>query len=93
MYVSTAMRPNNSADACDTMVTTKLDYCNAALAGLPQSPLGVQNSAGHLIFEMSIHKHATACLYSYTGYQYAGTSSSNFDASCTQSSMGHVERI
>ena len=48
------------------MVISRLDYCNAALAGLPQAtvtPLQrVQNLAARLIFEVSTREHVTPCL-------------------------------
>ena len=49
-----------------TMVISRLDYCNAALACLPQatiSPLQrVQNSAARMIFELSTREHVVPCL-------------------------------
>ena len=48
------------------MVISRLDYCNAALAGLPQATIAplqrVQNSAARLIFELSTRDHVTPCL-------------------------------
>jgi len=47
-------------------VISRLDYCNAALAGLPQvtvAPLQRgQNSAARLIFKLSSREHVTPCL-------------------------------
>jgi len=49
-----------------TMVISRLDYCNAALAGLPQATVApvqrVQNSAARLMFNLSSHEHVTPCL-------------------------------
>ena len=48
------------------MVISRLDYCNAALAGLPQATVAplqrVQNSAARLIFKLSSREHVTPCL-------------------------------
>ena len=48
------------------MVICRLDYCNAALAGLSQATVAplqrVQNSAARLIFKLSSPEHATPCL-------------------------------
>jgi len=47
-------------------VISRLDYCNAALAGLPQATVAplqrVQNSAARLIFKLSSREHVTPCL-------------------------------
>jgi len=47
-------------------VICRLDYCNAALAGLPQATVApiqrVQNSAARLIFKLSSPEHVTPCL-------------------------------
>jgi len=44
-------------------VISRLDYCNAALAGLPQATVAplqrVQNSAARLIFKLSSREHVT----------------------------------
>jgi len=49
------------------MITSRLDYCNSVLAGLPKQstlePLQkVQNCAARLIFNSSHHDHITPCL-------------------------------
>jgi len=47
-------------------VISRLDYCNAALVGLPQATVAplqrVQNSAARLIFKLSSREHVTPCL-------------------------------
>src|SRR5260221_414056 len=48
------------------LILSRLDYCNAALAGLPQSttrPLQrVQNAAARLILDIRPHEHITPAL-------------------------------
>ena len=48
------------------LVISRLDYCNAALAGLPQTTIAplqwVQNAAARLIFELGPREHITPCL-------------------------------
>ena len=79
------------------MVISRLDYCNAALADLPQAtiaPLQPYRSRRLAWFSSwapaSMSRHIC---YSCTGYQYAGASSSNCAALCTPSSTGPVQRI
>ena len=60
------------------MVISRLDYCNAALAGLPLAtvtPLQrVQNSAARLIFQLSTRELSLRVCYSYRpGYHAWGT--------------------
>jgi len=47
-------------------VISRLDYCNAALAGLPQATIApqqrVQNSAARLIFKLSSREHVNPYL-------------------------------
>jgi len=47
-------------------VMSRIDYCNSALAGLPQSMLAplqrVQNAAAHLVFELGAREHVTPSL-------------------------------
>ena len=46
-----------------TLVTSRLDYCNAVLAGVPQSTLEplqcVQNAAARLVHQMNVRDHVT----------------------------------
>jgi hypothetical protein len=48
------------------LVTSRLDYCNSSLAGLPQSSLDplqrVQNAAARLIFQLGPRDHVTPSL-------------------------------
>jgi len=82
------------------MIISRLDYCNAALAGLPEAtvapPQRVQNSAA-LIFKLSSREHVTSCLlYSCTGLLPVRCRV-QFKlccvALCTQFSKGRVRRI
>ena len=47
-------------------VMSRIDYCNSALAGLPQSTLPplqrVQNAAARLVFELGAREHVTPSL-------------------------------
>jgi len=47
-------------------VMSRIDYCNSALAGLPQSTLAplqrVQNAAARLVFELGAREHVTPSL-------------------------------
>jgi len=74
-------------------VISRLDYCNAALAGLSQTTVAplqrVQNSAARLIFKLSSREHITPCLlYSCTGFQCAGASM-QFKLRCIMHSVSH----
>jgi hypothetical protein len=48
------------------LITSRLDYCNSSLAGLPQSSLDplqrVQNAAARLIFQLGPRDHVTPSL-------------------------------
>jgi len=62
---STTCRPGGHDLAGARNVISRLDYCNAALAGLPQATVApiqcVQNSAARLIFKLSSREHVTPC--------------------------------
>ena len=48
------------------LVTSRLDYCNAVLAGVPQSTLEplqrVQNAAARLVHQLNVRDHVTPSL-------------------------------
>ena len=79
------------------LVISRLDYCNSLLAGLPvctTEPLQrVQNAAARLIFELSLSGTSHQAYSSYIGYPYAGASSLNYVALCTQLSPDAIQRI
>jgi len=58
--------PEITASLVSAFVTSRLDYCNAVLAGLPKSTLAplqrVQNAAARLITGISIRDHVTPAL-------------------------------
>jgi len=74
------------------MVSSRLDYCNAALTGLPQATVApsqrVQNSAARLILELITREHVdhsvSAIQLHWLPVVYADASSSNCAASYTQ---------
>ena len=59
--------PKITANLVSAFVTSRLDYCNALLAGLPKStiaPLRVQNAETRLITEIGYRDHVTPSLQS-----------------------------
>ncbi|XP_030060364.1 uncharacterized protein LOC115470869, partial [Microcaecilia unicolor] len=72
LYNINKIRPVLSEDATktltQTLITSRLDYCNLLLAGLPLSHLSplqsVQNSAARLIFRQSRYTHISPLLKS-----------------------------
>ena len=80
------------------LVIPRLDYCNSLLlAKFPlytREPLQrVQSAAARLIFELSPSEHINQAYSSYIGYPYAGASSLNYVALCTQLSPDAVLHI
>jgi len=61
------IRPRVGAEVTTQLVlafiTSRLDYCNSVLAGIPQTTLEplqrVQNAAVRLIFELGLREHVT----------------------------------
>jgi hypothetical protein len=60
--------PEITASLVSAFVTSRLDYCNALLAGLPKSTIAplqrVQNAAARLITGIRYHDHVTPALQS-----------------------------
>ena len=60
--------PKITANLVSAFVTSRLDYCNALLAGLPKSTIAplqrVQNAAARLITEIGYRDHVTPSLQS-----------------------------
>jgi hypothetical protein len=56
------------------LVISRLDYCNAVLAGLPDSTVGqlqrVQNAAARLVFGLGPKDPISPVYYNCTGYQF-----------------------
>jgi hypothetical protein len=68
------------------LVISRLDYCNAVLAGLPDSTVGqlqrVQNAAARLVFGLGPKDPISPVYYNCTGYQFAIESHSSCAVSC-----------
>jgi hypothetical protein len=66
--VRRTLGPKITASLVSAFVTSRLDYCNALLAGLPKSTTGpmqrVQNAAARLITGISSRDHVTPSLQS-----------------------------
>ncbi len=62
------------------LVVSRLDYCNALLAGLPSNTIKplqmIQNAAARLVFNEPKRTHVTPLFISCTGYQWQLASSS-----------------
>ena len=80
-----------------SMVVSRLDYCNAALAGLPQATVAplqrVQNSAACLIFKLSSREHVTPCLLQLHWLPVRWRVQLERVALCSLFHMGRVQRI
>ena len=68
-YLHNIMRIRNhlSRKSTETLMSSRLDYCNSLLYGLPQVQIGklqrVQNAAARLIFKEPKFSHITPVLY------------------------------
>jgi len=69
-------------------ILSRLDYCNALLAGLPQSMIAqlqrTQNAAACLVTEIGFREHVTPPYSSYTGCQYSIALFLNYVSLCTK---------
>ncbi len=68
------------ATSCPGPCRSRLDYCNALLAGLPSNTIKplqmIQNAAARLVFKEPKRTHVTPSSSHYTGYQWQLASSS-----------------
>ena len=76
-----------TARLVQAFITSRLDYCNSLLAGLPRSSLDplqrVQNAAARLIFQLRAQDHVTPTLFSFTGCLSTTECSSSYVLLCT----------
>ena len=84
--------PLSAATAlANSLVSSKLDYCNSLYSGISQSNLNklqrIQNSLARVITNTSKYQHITPTLKNYTGFQSNKESITNFVFSHTKHSQ------
>ena len=70
--------PSITCSLMSAFVSSRLDYCNLTLAGLPMSTIAhlqrVQNAAVRLVCGLGPRDHVTNLCVSYIGYQFGSAS-------------------
>jgi len=71
---STASRTRRNNHSISTFVLSRLDYCNAVLAGLPKVTISqlqsVQNAAAQITVRVAPHDHMTTALATSSGFLF-----------------------